>query len=230
MSCSCCRVQRSWFTLIVLVLALSAGVAAQIIGGGGGGGGTAPSTPLPGASDDRIKLATKFAAYYRTGSVGDAMRELADMNAIFKGMFGEDWANSPVEEQDEITALYLEAMNLGHTRGPNEIPDPVSAADIAVTESQPNSARVGITFRTNSSPTRFVLRMEKRDASPDGKTPAGWKLVDGYAVGEDSWIDNLRKPYVRMRGRSTPVVFMRQVHEAISAAAEQKRASTRPAR
>jgi hypothetical protein len=217
--------------IVVVTAALSAGVAAQIIGGGGGGGSApAPSVQPPNASDQRIKLAIRFCDYYRAGNVGDGIHDLADMPALFRAMFGDDWDRSPEHEQDEIVQLYIDAMNMASVRGPGEVPDPVNPSEIAITDSQEKSAKISIMLRTKSTPTRFVLKMEKRDASADGKTPAGWRLIDGYAVGEDSWVDNIRKAYARMRGRTTPVDFMRQVHEAIRAVSRQKRASTQPSK
>lgn len=184
------------------------------------GGAPAVQTPPERAADERVRLAAKFADFYRSGRVGDAIGELADRDMLFTSMFGkEDWSKSTTEEREELTALYIESMNLAHRRSRDETPDPVSQSDISVTEDSPHAARVGITFRVKGSPTRFMLRLRLIDEQ--------WRIVDGYAVGEDSWTDNMRKIYHRMRGKSTPVAVMRQVHELITDMSRGQ-ATTRP--
>lgn len=229
-----------WRAAVVGAVAVAALVAAhpapgQIVSGG------APSQIPPAVSvnDPRIRLTARFCEHYRAGSVGTSIRELADMQSMFVAMFGpKDWESSTDDEKAEVARLYVEAMNYAHERMPGQTPDPVQPGDVAVTESnaatQPATARVGVTFRTKGAPVRIVLRLEQQP--PQGRAPGdadgfdGWRIVDAYAVGDDSWVTNMRKPYQALRGTSTPVVFMRQVHEAVRDAARAQRASTRPSR
>lgn len=199
-------------------------------------GGTPSQIPPPAPVNDvRLKVAARFCEHFRAGTVGTALLELGDLEKLFVAMFGqEDWEASTDAEKAEVTKLYVEAMNLGHERGPGQTPDPVQPGDMSITDSntttRPATSRVGITFRTRSSPVRFVLRMEQLEGAPDDDRSGGWRIVDGYAVGDDSWVANIRKPYQALRGTSTPVDFMRQVHEAMRNAARAQRAATRPAR
>jgi hypothetical protein len=187
------------------------------------GGGSVPAPPVTptAASDERMRLATRFAEHFRAGNVGDAIAELVDTDALFTSMFGkDDWDESRPEEREEVARLYVEAMNIAHRRPAGEAPEPLQPGDMSLSESGPTAAKVGITFRVKNVPTRFVLRMQKKEDR--------WRVVDGYAVGEDSWADNIRKVYARFRGRTTPVACMRQVHELIVDVSRGEAATTRP--
>lgn len=194
---------------------------AQIVSGGGKPAPVAPSV-VTAANDERLKLAARFAQLYaRGGSMGTAISEVADLDALFVAMFGrEDWADSTPEEKEEVTRLYVEAMNLASRRAPDEKPEPLQPGDMAVSDSDAASAKVRLAFRVKSRPEAVMLRMRKQDDR--------WRVIDGYAVGEDSWSDNIKKVYARFRGRTTPVACMRQVHELVSSMSKNQAATSRP--
>lgn len=186
--------------VLVLPAICSSAGRAQIITGNA----PAPAQLDPN-SDPRIKLANRFAEYYMANRMDECLRDLTDLPTMFEAMFNEDWDRSPPEEQARIKELYLEAMGIAYFIPATQ--EAISVSNIYVVESDENKAKVSLTFKRGSTMTRYMLRMHKLLGE--------WKLVDGWAVGTDGWVENMRKPYARVRGDTTPLGFMRMINKTL---------------
>ncbi|MCS7033412.1 MAG: ABC transporter substrate-binding protein [Phycisphaerae bacterium] len=197
-----------WNSLPVLILlaACSAVVPAQIVPA------TGPAhAPTARSDDPRVASALRFARAYNQGRVGDALQQTADLDAMFQAMFGADWDDSSPDARAEMTHLYIRLMNLAFERSADAPPAPQpTSEDVVIHKSEPDSAVVRVTVYQDQRPMRLYLDMVRR-----GRL---WKITDLHEAGEPSWVNEIQRRWVIVKGNTTPQAFIRELYVGVARA------------
>jgi hypothetical protein len=167
-----------------------------------------PSVIAPAGNDERINTAVKFARLYNAGKVGDALREHAEMDVMFGAMFGDDWTDTPYESRSEMTNLYVRLMNLAFERPADAKPPPEPrSSDVLIDNATKDAASVRVIVHQDGRPVRMYLDMVRRGRM--------WKIADLHESGEASWVNEIQRRWVVVKGNTTPQEFIRNMYVGI---------------
>ena len=168
------------------------------------------------AADDK-QTAVAAAEAYAQGMKGNervaAIRTYWDIDAVLRGIFGDDFKKTPEEGRAEMKGLLLSFYEMVYAN-PSSALARAEVSDFEEEAGEDGATNVTFTVTSPERQAQYTLKMKQ--------TAGKWKIVDMGSNGQFS-VPRIREDYERQKETVTPLQYVKAMVERGKKRAEERR-------